>query len=151
MKKIAVLAVSLFLIASIFFFIRFVFSGSEDDWICQGGQWVKHGNPSSPKPEGGCGPKIVQEAKENLEDISVCYSENGSSMNYAKAREIAVENCKDGKLLDSHICNPNSGTWWIDFTPDLPKEGCNPACVVFVDTQATEINWRCTGLINPND
>ena len=28
--------------------IRF-FSG-EDDWICQNGEWVKHGNPSVEKP-----------------------------------------------------------------------------------------------------
>lgn len=29
--------------------------GSEDTWICQGGQWVKHGNPSAEKPTTGCG------------------------------------------------------------------------------------------------
>lgn len=22
----------------------------EDDWICDKGEWIKHGNPSSPKP-----------------------------------------------------------------------------------------------------
>jgi len=27
----------------------------EDSWICQNGQWVKHGNPSSPMPTSGCG------------------------------------------------------------------------------------------------
>ena len=33
--------------------IRF-FSG-EDNWICQNGQWIKHGNPSTPAPTTGCG------------------------------------------------------------------------------------------------
>jgi len=28
----------------------------EDGWICQDGQWVKHGNPSAPALEGNCGP-----------------------------------------------------------------------------------------------
>jgi hypothetical protein len=121
----------------------------EDSWICSNGEWVKHGNPSAPKPEGQCGPKLVNKVKENLEDSSFCYSEEGGSMNFAKAKEIAEKECSDGKLKDTHSCNPNSGTWWIDFDPNEPKEGCNPACVVFVNTGTTEINWRCTGLVSP--
>ena len=35
-------------------FIRFVIGGSEDDWICVGGEWVKHGVPSAPMPEKEC-------------------------------------------------------------------------------------------------
>jgi len=35
--------------------IRFVVGGPEDDWICSSGEWVKHGNPSAPKPTGSCG------------------------------------------------------------------------------------------------
>ena len=27
----------------------------EDDWICDGEKWVKHGNPSAPMPTSGCG------------------------------------------------------------------------------------------------
>jgi len=34
--------------------VRFVIGGPEDDWICAGGEWVKHGYPSGPKPGGGC-------------------------------------------------------------------------------------------------
>lgn len=26
----------------------------EDDWICESGQWVKHGQPSSPMPNEQC-------------------------------------------------------------------------------------------------
>jgi hypothetical protein len=29
------------------------FSG-EDDWMCQNGQWIKHGNPSAPMPVKQC-------------------------------------------------------------------------------------------------
>jgi len=35
-------------------FIRFVIGGSEDSWICDDGQWVKHGVPSAPMPEKDC-------------------------------------------------------------------------------------------------
>lgn len=126
--------------------IRFMFGGDEDTWICQYGQWVKHGNPSSPKPEGGCGPVIVEKAKDQLEDSSVCYSPDGSGMNYAVANEKAQLGCKDGKLQENHFCNSSTGTWWIDFIPDSPKDGCSPACVVVVDSGETEINWRCTGM-----
>jgi len=26
----------------------------EDDWLCQDGQWVKHGQPSAPQPTTEC-------------------------------------------------------------------------------------------------
>lgn len=30
------------------------FLGGEDNWLCQNGQWVKHGQPSSPMPQTQC-------------------------------------------------------------------------------------------------
>jgi hypothetical protein len=44
---------------AVVFCIR-ILSG-EDDWICQNGQWVKHGNPNSPAPTSGCGEAIKKE------------------------------------------------------------------------------------------
>lgn len=35
--------------------LRFTLGGSEDTWLCQDGQWVKHGNPSAAMPVEGCG------------------------------------------------------------------------------------------------
>lgn len=34
--------------------LRFL-SGPEDAWLCQNGRWVKHGQPSAPKPTAACG------------------------------------------------------------------------------------------------
>lgn len=31
-----------------------ILRGDEDTWLCQNGQWVRHGNPSSPMPTSGC-------------------------------------------------------------------------------------------------
>ncbi len=56
MKKIILyILLSLFLLFGILGFLRFVVGGSEDTWMCVGGEWVKHGVPSAPMPEGGCG------------------------------------------------------------------------------------------------
>ena len=132
--------------------LRFILVGNEDTWICENGEWVKHGNPSAPKPVEDCGKKVkvVEETKDKLDDMSVCISQDGVRMNYEEAKKIAEEGCKEGILKEEHSCNDYSGTWWIDFAPDEPKEGCNPACVVDVDTKTAEINWRCTGLIKEN-
>jgi len=49
----------IFLIVLIFFvllFVRFIFGGDEDTWICRDGKWIKHGNPSFPPPEEVCLP-----------------------------------------------------------------------------------------------
>lgn len=72
----------------------------------------------------------------------------GSSMSYNDAIEIAENSdcVNEGKLKTTHMCNENTGTWWIDL--DIDKEGCAPACVVDVNDKSAEINWRCTGLIS---
>jgi hypothetical protein len=45
----------LLMLLILWLFVRFVIGGSEDNWICIDGQWVKHGSPSAPMPESGCG------------------------------------------------------------------------------------------------
>ena len=51
MKK---LVISLLLLVIIILAARFIFGGSEDDWICVDGAWVKHGNPSAEMPARPC-------------------------------------------------------------------------------------------------
>ncbi len=34
--------------------VRVVIGGPEDAWICDNGQWVKHGAPSAPMPSEAC-------------------------------------------------------------------------------------------------
>ena len=52
-----IILLAIIAIALIILGIR-IFSG-EDDWICQNEEWVKHGNPNSPKPETKCGEEFV--------------------------------------------------------------------------------------------
>jgi hypothetical protein len=77
-----------------------------------------------------------------------CTGPTGQSMALSKARQIAAATCaKDGTVTDEHSCNDYTGTWWLGFTPSSENPGCNPACVVSVQTGDAEINWRCTGLL----
>jgi len=143
MKKFFLIAAASFIvvIASVLV-ARFLLGGDEDVWICVSGQWVKHGNPSSAKPEDRCGPAIVQKTKDQLEDMSVCYSPNGNSMSYAQAKEKAPAGC-DGVLQEDHYCDDTTGMWWIDFVPTTPRKECYPACIVDVDTGSAKVDWRC--------
>lgn len=50
-KKLFIGIVVLAAVATVFIFVR----GDEDTWLCQGGQWVKHGMPSAPMPTSRCG------------------------------------------------------------------------------------------------
>ena len=67
------------------------------------------------------------------------------ALQIAKASPCAAE----GIVQEGNMCNDFTGTVWFDMKMNVPKEGCNPACVVNIESRAAEINWRCTGLIQP--
>lgn len=61
MKKLIVFPfILVLLIISLILLIRFTLGGSEDSWICQDGQWIKHGQPSSSMPATPCGENADQ-------------------------------------------------------------------------------------------
>lgn len=73
------------------------------------------------------------------------------ALSESQARVIAESTCiKGGESLSPGYYNENSKTWWFDANLNATKEGCNPACVVSEESKTAEINWRCTGLIDPN-
>ena len=49
-KKIFIIIIVVIAVLFIWLLIR----GPEDTWICVDGEWVKHGVPSAPMPEGQC-------------------------------------------------------------------------------------------------
>lgn len=71
----------------------------------------------------------------------------------AEARTIAQQTCIKGaeSLALGGIYNENSKTWWFDANLNATQSGCHPACVVWEETKTAEINWRCTGLIVPEE
>ena len=69
----------------------------------------------------------------------------------AAARSIAETTCiKGGESLAAGSYNEVTKTWWFDANLNATQQGCNPACVVSEETNTAEINWRCTGLIPPD-
>jgi len=53
-KKILKIFAIIVAILVLWIFMRFVIGGSEDDWICVNGEWIKHGMPSKPMPTEPC-------------------------------------------------------------------------------------------------
>lgn len=93
--------------------------------------------------------KPVNSPDNSTNSSELCAAPEGGQISFIEAKAIALaSDCvKEGTLKETHFCNPNSGTWWIDIAADKP--GCNPACVISAADKTAEINWRCTGLINP--
>jgi len=57
MSKVFISAlIALAVVGSAVIILRFGVGGAEDNWICSGGEWVKHGNPQAPMPQEPCGP-----------------------------------------------------------------------------------------------
>ncbi|MBD3259126.1 hypothetical protein GF371_00685 [Candidatus Woesearchaeota archaeon] len=70
----------------------------------------------------------------------------GSVYTYEQARTIALTgDVTEEQLTGDFVYNENTQTWWFDV--DIPKEGCNPAMVIYEKTGSAELNWRCAGLI----
>lgn len=56
LKKILLITIiALFIITVVILFLR----GDEDAWLCENGQWVKHGNPGAPMPTELCEKKRI--------------------------------------------------------------------------------------------
>jgi uncharacterized membrane protein len=53
-KRKTIYSILFIILALIFAFISVRFFSGEDNWMCQNGEWVKHGNPSFPAPEVEC-------------------------------------------------------------------------------------------------
>ena len=75
------------------------------------------------------------------------------SMSLSQAIGVAQTSActQKGALPGGGTYNSNSKAWWLDFSPhnEFVQTECNPACVVSTESNTAEINWRCTGAIQP--
>jgi hypothetical protein len=60
MKKTLIIIIIAVAVLFVVIFVARLFSGPEDTWICEGTKWVKHGNPSTPMPQGSCEKKSAK-------------------------------------------------------------------------------------------
>lgn len=84
-KTVLNITIGVFLILALLVVIVRFFGGDEDTWICDDGQWIRHGNPSVPMPDSGCGKAINSEKTKfsvyfnnsklnpNIQDCSLVY------------------------------------------------------------------------------
>ncbi|MBI3984973.1 MAG: Gmad2 immunoglobulin-like domain-containing protein [Candidatus Levybacteria bacterium] len=92
-------------IAAVFIVLLVAFvlvRGNEDNWLCQNGVWVKHGNPTVPSPTGICGtptPSISQ-ASENISIDSPKAKTEVSVPFVIKGQARVFENQFSYKILD---------------------------------------------------
>jgi len=68
MKKAILIIGGIILLLVVVFSLRFIIGGSEDDWICVDGEWVKHGVPYAPMPTTGCGEEAEVDLAKDCED-----------------------------------------------------------------------------------
>lgn len=81
-----------------------------------------------------------------------CVASGETRLDEVSARDIAqnTQECTaEGAVADFETYNPNSKTWWFSILS--PRSDCRPACVVFDETGETEVNWRCGGLLLPEE
>jgi len=95
-------------------------------------------------------PVFFSGEEEAKDDILLPLESFEDALKIAEANE---ECSKVGTPTDQYVYNENSKTWWIGLEQkeETKKEGCNPACVVYKEKRTAEVNWRCTGLIMPEN
>ena len=78
--------------------------------------------------------------------------ELGLTLEEAQLIAMSSECVQIGRLTnEDDMYNNTTGTWWLglDLFPEEAIEGCNPACVVSDSDLTAEVNWRCTGALDP--
>ncbi|MFA6553496.1 MAG: hypothetical protein WCT27_03640 [Patescibacteria group bacterium] len=118
----------------------------EDSWICDNGQWVKHGNPSAAKPTNGCLGSAT-----NTEQV-ITVSEAVVSPNDFKNKDICLSGYYSVSF-ESSILVPITEvtvladgsqkinqTNWRDFTVWIGKSvpGIGSDCDIPVDSNSTQ-------------
>src|SRR4030043_37857 len=72
-KNIVIMAILLVAIVVVLG-VRFFLGGNEDNWICQNGAWIKHGNPSASMPEEPCDDQKPDNEKPQEEQDVILFS-----------------------------------------------------------------------------
>lgn len=103
-------------IAILFSFLIIILSiritSGEDNWVCTNGQWIKHGQPSSTMPIGGCGEENIPSVSQNTNtmvgsdrDEHGCIGSAGYSWCEAKSKCLRVweEGCSIEDELKNYL------------------------------------------------
>jgi len=142
-KIIYTLIIGVILVAGAAMFIARI-SGSEDAWICQNGEWVKHGNPSSFKPSLPC--EKNKKIDENIYDQE---NENQKKIvNISEENNIRITKPMSGDIVSSpvEIIGEARGTWF--FEGDFPVKLLDKKGKIIAETPARALGeWMTEDLV----
>ena len=74
-----------------------------------------------------------------------CTTKSGKIMTMDKAKEIALASDCGDRITDGIFCNSDTGIWLIDMNVQRP--GCDPSCIVDIETEQATVDWKCTGIV----
>jgi hypothetical protein len=116
------LAVAIMIVISALILGGIKFFSGEDNWVCQDGQWVKHGLPATPKPTTPCSTEKKTETEAANEKLS---SEMGKEP--VSPDEVLVEHPTIGAGIVSPVTVKGEalGNWF--FEASFPIEVINDA------------------------
>jgi hypothetical protein len=133
MKKIVLIIIVVLLS---WLFVRFVIGGPEDDWICVNNEWIKHGNPSAPMPESGCGDqniniKVISPAPNEIIRSPLELTGEARTWYFEGSFPVKILDANGSVLGNSYVTA--QGDWMttdfvvfkgeIDFTPSKTETG----------------------------
>lgn len=86
--------------------IAYLKFSTEDSWECSNDQWLRHGNPSSPKPTTGCGASINNNKNDNNN-----LNENTNTVPTEEIN-VRVDTIKEGDTISSPLMITGSARLW---------------------------------------
>ncbi len=112
-----------------------IFSG-EDGWICNNGEWIKHGNPFSAKPNASCG-------NSNLNKINQEQNTKGFEND-----DLKLDTFKENDLLNNKevIKGRMKGSYFFEGTFPIIVEDLNGNILGQTVTTITP-NWQSEDLV----
>jgi hypothetical protein len=125
-------------IATLAIFCIRLFS-QEDTWICQNNEWVKHGNPSSSKPQAGCGETAKKEVESKKDDAT---ENNNEPVATVVDSDIVVDSPKANDTVSSplEIYGKAKGEWF--FEAQFPIKILDEKGNIIAQTQAKALgDW----------
>jgi len=86
----------------------------EDTWVCENGQWVRHGNPSSPAPTEVCDGAVAVDytgkITENYAGSNMGFVvDDNQEVKEVQLSEFTVVYDRDGKVIDAGYIRPGFG------------------------------------------
>jgi hypothetical protein len=118
MKKVLLVVILIAIAASFVLLLRM----NEDTWICSNGNWVKHGNPSAPKPTKPCietktspaptanpNANIILESPKAGETLNSQFVIKGKARVFENKLNFRIRNAKGQSLIEGTMDAQASG------------------------------------------